>query len=165
MTTLTDTQQAPAASLACTYHERWEEEATIDEIKTHTLLAGRLRSRKPLGVLQELYGLLLAHYAVRVLMHEAAVASEIDPDRLSFVHAVRVIGDAVPEFEMVAPAEYPRLYERLLSDLAEEVLPERRLRSNPRVVKRKMSKYKLKRPKHDRWPQPTRPFRDSVALI
>lgn len=165
LTTLLDHEAAPAKELACSYHERWEVELTIDEIKTHELFGHRLRSQKPVGVLQELYGLLLAHYAVRSLMHEAALAADLDPDRLSFVHALRVIGDAMAEFEMVAAAELPQLYERLLSDLADVRLPERRLRSNPRVVKRKMSNFKLKRRKHEHWPQPTKPFADVVALI
>ena len=67
---------------------------------------------------------------------------------------------------MTAPDQLPRLYARLLKDLATKLLPERRLRTNPRVVKRKMSKFKLKRPEHFGWPQPTvRSFRDAVALI
>lgn len=165
LTTLFDHEEAPADRLACAYHERWEIELAIDEIKTHELFSHPLRSQKPLGVLQELYAVLLAHYAVRTLMHEAAVAAEFDPDRLSFVHALRVLGDALSEFEMVASAEHPRLLKRLLGDMAKEVLPKRRMRSNPRVVKRKMSSYKLKRPEHQHWPQPMKPFADAVALI
>ena len=169
LTTLLDEEAAPAKTLASVYHERWEVELTIDEIKTHMLthdlFGDRLRSRKPVGVLQELYGLLLAHFAVRALMHEAALGADVDPDRLSFVHALRVIGSAMVEFEMVAAAEWPRLYARLLNDLAAGGLPERRLRSNPRVVKRKMSNFKLKRRKHKHWPQPTKPFADVVVLI
>mgnify|MGYP001065747572 CR=1 FL=1 len=77
----------------------------IDEVDTHQRLAGRpLRSLKPVGVIQELYGLLIAHYAVRVLMHEAALEAQVDPDRLSFVHALEVIRSAVPEFQMIDPS-------------------------------------------------------------
>jgi hypothetical protein len=84
LTTLLDPCQAPAHELACAYHERWEIELVVDELDTHQRLAGRtLRSLKPVGVIQELYGLLLAHYAVRMLMHEAAVQAELDPDRLT----------------------------------------------------------------------------------
>ena len=165
ITTLLDPDEAPALDLACAYHERWEIELIIDEVKTHQLASQRLRSQKPVGVIQELYGLLLAHYAVRYLMHEAALKAEVDPDRLSFTHCVRVIGDAMAEFEMVAPGERGRLYGRLFRDLAAVLLPERRLRLNPRVVKRKMSNYKLKRPEHADWPQPTIPFCRVVALI
>jgi hypothetical protein len=165
MTTLLDPEDYPAVDLACAYHERWEIETVIDEVDTHQRLAGRpLRSRKPVGVIQELYGLVIAHYAVRFLMHEAALQAGIDPDRLSFVEALRVIGDAIPEFQMVTPEQWPCLYARLLRDIAAGRLPERRLRSNPRVVKRKMSNFRLKRSEHDHWPQPTMPFRKAVAI-
>jgi hypothetical protein len=88
LTTLLDPRQAPAHDLACAYHERWEIELVVDELDRHQRLAGRtLRSLKPVGVIQELYGLSLSHYAVRVLMHEAALQADLDPDRLSFVHA------------------------------------------------------------------------------
>jgi hypothetical protein len=124
-----------------------------------------LRSLKPEGVLQELYALLIAHFAIRVLMHEAALQTGLDPDRLSFVHAVHVLHDAIPEFQMVDPVDRPRLYARLLQDIAAGRLPARRLRSNPRVVKRKMSNFRLQRPEHRHSPPPTMPFRDAVFLI
>jgi hypothetical protein len=165
VTTLVDARAYPALELVCAYHERWEAELVIDEVDTHQRLAGRpLRSLKPVGVIQELYALIIAHYAVRFLMHQAALQTEIDPDRLSFVHALRVIHDAIPEFQMTAPDQLPQLYARLLRDIADGSLPPRRLRSNPRVVKRKMSKFRLKRPKHRHWPQPSKPFRQAVAL-
>jgi len=166
VTTLLDPGAAPALDLACAYHERWEVEVTVDELDTHQRLVGRpLRSRRPVGVIQELYALLLAHYAVRALMHEAACQAGLDPDRLSFAHAVRVVHDAIPEFQMADPADHPRLYARLLRDLAAGRLPPRRNRGNPRVVKRKLSKFPLKRPEHAHWPQPHYAFRQAVALI
>jgi hypothetical protein len=166
ITTLLDHKAYPALDLACAYHERWESELVIDEMDTHQrLVGGTLRSLKPVGVIQELYGLLIAHYAIRSLMHEAALQAGVDPDRLSFVHALRVIHDAIPEFQMTVPDQLPQLYARLLRDIADGRLPPRRLRSNPRVVKRKMSKFRLKRPEHSHWPQPTYPFRQAVALI
>ena len=166
VTTLMDPEAYPALDLICAYHERWEIEITIDELDTHQHLLDRpLRSQKPVGVIQELYGLLIAHYAVRYLMHEAAMQAGVDPDRISFVHALRVLQDAIPEFEMTAPQQLARLYARLLNDIADELLPARNNRTNPRVVKRKMSNFKLKRPEHYHWPQPTCSFRDGVALI
>ena len=117
-----------------------EFEIVIDEIDTHQRLAGRpLRSLKPEGVIQELYALLIAHYAVRTLIHEAANEAEVDPDRISFVGALRIIQEAIPEFQMVEKEQKEQLYKRLLRDIGEQRLPERRARSNPRVVKRKMS--------------------------
>ena len=166
ITTLLNPALAPAHDLVCRYHERWAIELVIDEVDTHQRLAGRpLRSRKPEGVRQELYALLLAHYAVRALMHEAALRQGLDPDRLSFVHALRVIADAAPEFQMVAPHAVPLLYARLLADIAAGRLPPRRNRTNPRVVKRKMSKFALKRVHHAERPPLTRSFAEAVALI
>jgi len=172
MTTLLDPAAAPALDLVELYHARWEVELTNDEVETHQI--GHfptdtplpvLRSKKPVGVLQELYALLIAHYAVRALMHEAALQSGVRPDRVSFTRALRVLGDATVEFQLAAPELLPGLYRRLLRDLTRELLPPRRPRSNPRVVKRKMSNFPLKRAQHRDWPQPTRPFRDAVVLI
>jgi uncharacterized membrane protein len=165
LTTLLNPRLAPAHAVACGYHERWEAEVTIDEIDTHQRLVGRtLRSLTPVGVIQELYGILLLHYAVRWLMHQAALVAEIDPDRLSFVHAIEVVRDAVPEFQLVAPAEQPALYARLLREIARKRLPERRPRSNPRVVKRKMSNFKLKREQHYAPPKPRGSFSAAVVI-
>jgi hypothetical protein len=165
LTTLLDPCQAPAYELACAYHERWEIEWVVDEVDTHQRLAARtLRSLKPVGVIQEWYGLLLAHSAVRVLMHEAALQADLDPDRLSFVHALEVVRDAVPEFQLGAPEQVPLLYARLLQESAAKRLPERRPRSNPRVVKRKMSNFKLKRAEHLRPLSPHGAFRDAIII-
>jgi hypothetical protein len=165
VTTLLEPELYPVIDLICTYHERWEIEITIDEIDTHQrLLPGPLRSLKPVGVIQELYGLLIAHYIIRALMHQAAQQDQLDPDRLSFIGAVRVLQQAVPEFQMTAPEQLPALYQRLLRDIGRKRLPQRRLRSNPRVVKRKMSKFKLKRAEHGARPQLTFSFREAIEL-
>lgn len=166
ITTLLDPQACPALDLAWAYHERWEIEVTIDEVDTHQRLVGHpLRSLKPVGVIQELFGLLIAHYAIRFLMHEAALQAGVDPDQVSFVHALNVIQGAIPEFQMTTPEQLPQLYTRLLRDIVDKLLPERRLRSNPRVVKRKMSNFRLKRAEHRSWPQPTLAFRQALAVI
>ena len=105
VTTVLDPQQAPAEELAALYHERWEIETALDELKTH--LRGAkivLRSKTPDLVRQEFYGLLLAHFAVRGLMHEAALQAGEDPDRLSFVHAVRVIRRKLPLYSALPPS-------------------------------------------------------------
>lgn len=92
VTTLLDPEAAPAQELAALTHERWEIETAPGELKTH-LRGSRivLRSRTPDLVRQEFHGLMMLHYAVRSVMHEAAVKADMDPDRLSFLHAVRVI--------------------------------------------------------------------------
>ncbi len=166
ITTLLHPELYPALDLVCLYHKRWEVEIVIDEIDTHQRLVNRpLRSLKPVGVIQELYGLLLAHFVVRAIMHEAAVAHDLDPDRLSFLNSLRLIGDAIPDFQLVDPVDHPRLWQRLLRDIVAFRLPEREDRSNPRVVKRKMSNFKLKRPEHWNPPKPTKPFRNAVVLL
>jgi len=97
VTTILDPAQAPAADLAALYHERWEIEGALAELKTR-LRGARvvLRSKAPDLVRQEFWGLLLAHFAVRGLMHEAALRANEDPDRLSFLHAVRVVRRKLP---------------------------------------------------------------------
>ncbi len=97
LTTIVDVEHAPAAELAALYHERWEIETAFDELKTH-LRGGRivLRSKAPELVAQEFYGLMMAHFAVRGLMHEAALQADVDPDELSFIHAVRVVRRKLP---------------------------------------------------------------------
>ena len=91
LTTILDPLQAPAPELAAAYAQRWEFENALDELKTHQHGANVvLRSRHPDGVYQEAYGYLLTHYAVRALMHEAAVEAGLDPDRLSFLRSLRV---------------------------------------------------------------------------
>jgi hypothetical protein len=165
ITTVLNPRLAPAHEVACGYHERWEIEVVIDELDTHQRLVGRtLRSLTPVGVIQELYGLLLAHYAVRVLMHEAAVRGDVDVDRLSFVHALEVVRDGVAEFQMVAHEQRAALYERLLKDIGAKRLPERQARSNARVVKRKMSNFKLKRAEHRQGAQPRGSFSEAVQI-
>jgi Insertion element 4 transposase N-terminal/Transposase DDE domain len=105
ITTLLDPQAAPAEELAALYHERWEIESALDEFKTHLRGARMvLRSQTPALVRQEVWGLLLAHFAVRGLIHEAALQANEDPDRLSFLHAVRVIRRQLPRFAALPPS-------------------------------------------------------------
>ncbi len=166
VTTLLDAQEAPALALICAYHERWEIELTIDEIDTHQRLVQHpLRSQKPVGVIQELYSLLLAHYAVRALMAEAATHAGLAPTRLSFVQAVELIRVALDDFHLVAPVQHPCLYQRLLRDIAACRLPTRAARTNPRVVKRKMSNFKLKRGSPPPASQHLAPFATAIHIL
>ena len=110
ITTILDPELAPAHELAALYHERWEIETALDELKTH-LRGARivLRSKTPDLVRQEFYGFLMAHFAVRGLMHEAALKADEDPDRLSFVHAVRVIRRKLPIYHAFPPGGQNRV--------------------------------------------------------
>lgn len=168
VTTLLDPELYPPLTLIDLYHERWEEEITFDEIETHLRLLDRpLRSLKPLGVLQELYALLLAHFVIRSLMFQAASDAQIDPDRLSFTHAVRLISDAIPFFQLTHPQDHDALLHWLLSDIVHPRfrLPPRDNRINPRVVKRRTSRYPRKRLQDYALPQPEKPFREVVTLV
>jgi hypothetical protein len=164
LTTLLSATRHPAKRLIRLYHERWEEEVTIDELKTHQRERPVLRSETPAGVVQEIQGLLLAHYVVRVLMAEAARRNNLSPRRLSFTGTLKVLRCRLPECPKSATG-LGRWYEELLAEIAEEMLPERRDRINPRVIKRKMSNWRKKRPEHQQYPQPTKKFRQSIVML
>jgi hypothetical protein len=104
----------------------------------------------------------LAHYVVRRVMHDAAVVACQDPDRLSFTDSLRIVQCHLPE----APGQATEVwYHRLLREVRQQVLRPRRDRWYPRVIKRKMSNWKKKRPEHLHPPQPTKPFRNAVVLL
>ena len=151
VTTLLEPEQYPALDLILLYHERWEVELVIDELKDHQRIAQHPLASKSLpGVWQEFYALLLAHYALRVLMARAAWQADVDPDRISFTHAVELCTEAV----LLAPAlplpAQSRLSGKLVTDLARRdwLLPARRLRFNSRVIKRSRNRFQIKRPEH-----------------
>jgi hypothetical protein len=105
VTTLLDPAIAPAVELAALYHERWESEGAFAELKVS--LPGRqlmLRSRRADLAEQELYGLLLAHFALRRLMHEASRQAGCDPDTLSFLHTVRIVRRHLPFHAAFSPS-------------------------------------------------------------
>ena len=167
-TTLLDAEQYPAQELVVLYHERWEFELSNDEIKTHQLTKDMhtpLRSRTPVGVVQEFYGLLIAYNAVRQLMHEAARSVNIEPDQLSFIHAVRVIRETIPIMRAAPVQQLQFLYRAMIRSIAAGRLPPRRDRINPRVVKVKMSKFAKKRPEHYALPPPQKPFAHAVVIL
>jgi len=119
ITTILDHEQAPAKELAALYHERWEIETTLDELKTH--LRGAqivLRSKTPDLARQEFFGLMMAHFAVRGLMHEAALKADEDPDGLSFLHSVHVVQRRMARYGAIPPS-------------AEKSLPRSDPRRNP----------------------------------
>jgi Insertion element 4 transposase N-terminal/Transposase DDE domain len=160
LTNLFDHETYPALELACEYHERWEEELVFDEQKTHQDprrpgKPAQLRSQTPAGVEQELYALSLGHFVVRALMLEAANEAQLDVDRLSFTGCLRILQARLPECDSSTPIRLEHWYRLLLEEMAQERIEPRRNRVNPRVVKRKMSKWRKKRPEHRHRP----PFR------
>jgi len=108
ITDLMDITAFPALVLAQEYHQRWEVENTLDEFKTH--LNGRktpIRSKYPRGVVQEIYGWLLGHWAVRSLMFQAAQEQGLSPLRLGFTGTLRVVRRAMAQFQQSTPEEIP----------------------------------------------------------
>jgi hypothetical protein len=94
--------------VAAEYHQRWEVENTIDEFKVHLLeRKTHIRSQRPREVVQEIYGLLLGHWAVRSLICQTAHSAEISPLSISFTSTLRVIRRAVPKFQRLEPQEIP----------------------------------------------------------
>lgn len=164
LTTLLDAQAHPAETLIVLYHERWEEELVIDELKTHQKERPVLRSQTPAGVIQEIYGLVLAHYIVRALMHEAADQQEVAPRRMSFTHTIKVLRCRLPEVPK-SPKGLQQWRCNLLEEIAEEILPPRRERLNPRVIKQKISKWDVKRSDHRCYPQPCTKFHEAVRVL
>ena len=168
VTTLLNPRVAPALELVRLYHERWEVELVFDEIKTHERAQRKvLRSKTPEGVYQELYGIFLAHYAVRVLLAQAAVQADLDPDRLSFTEGLFELTEMM-SFALTLEAEATEpLLVRLRLKMAEHVLPPRLLRVNRREVKLHYTKYKPK--KRDLPPPepfgPQEQFLDCVAML
>ena len=105
LTTLLDEKTAPALELAALYHQRWEVESVFDELKTHLLQKRRvLRSKTADLVRQELYGWVLAHYAVRWLMHQAATEHRLPQRSLSFSANVQLFRNAQPQSEVFPPS-------------------------------------------------------------
>ena len=165
ITTLLDPVHAPAGEVVWAYHARWEYELAADEIETHQLPKRPLRSHTPVGVLQEIYGLLIAHYLVRSLMVQAAHAADLPPTRLSFLESLRLLRQYLPNFQTIAPRAHPKLRAALLADLLRATLPPRRNRINPRVIKQWLSRFPVKRLHHRNWPKPTKPFREAIVLL
>jgi Insertion element 4 transposase N-terminal/Transposase DDE domain len=106
LTSILDHEIAPAGELAMLYQQRWEFELTLDEVETHQMPANRkLRSKLPSLVRQEIWALLLVHYAVRSFMREAADDIGVDPDRLSFTRSINVLRRQVHNQAGFSPSE------------------------------------------------------------
>jgi hypothetical protein len=170
LTNLLDEKTFPAAELICGYHERWEHELVYDEQKTHldprrATKPTHLRSETPAGVIQEAYALSLGHFVVRALMFQAAQKDGLDPDRLSFMGCFHILQCRLPECDARTPQSFEQWCEALLWELSRERTDPRRNRINPRVIKRKMSKWLKKHPHHRHPPPLTKTFAESVVMV
>jgi hypothetical protein len=169
LTTLLDAGRYPAEELIVTYHERREEELVYDEQKTHqdprrAEKPTHLRSHSPAGVVQEAYALSLGHYLTRALMSEAAASVKEDPRRLSFTGCLRILRCRLPECPGASEEGRQRWWEAVRWEMAQERLPPRRNRINPRVVKRKVSKFLRKRAIHRGLPPLRKSFVQSIVM-
>jgi hypothetical protein len=172
ITNLFDEDLYPAKELIILYHERWEQELVFDEQKTHQdprrpTKPAHLRSETPAGVIQEIYAMSLGHFVIRSLMFEAAGSAGLDPDRLSFLGCFQILKCRLPECNSATPRRFAEWYRGLLWEMQQERTDDevRRNRINPRVVKRKMSKFKKKRPEHRRVPPLNKAFMDTVVML
>lgn len=170
ITNLFDDVEFPASELIVLYHERWEEELVFDEQKTHqdprrATKPAQLRSETPAGVIQEVFALSLGHFVIRSLMFAAAATVGLDPDRLSFTGCFQILKCRLPECDSTTPARFASWYEGLLWEMQAERTDPRRNRINPRVIKRKMSKWKKKRPHHRHLPPLQKTFPETVVML
>jgi len=169
ITSLLDEKLYNANELIILYHERWEEELVFDEQKTHqdprrATKPAHLRSETPAGVIQEIYALALGHFVIRSLMFEAAATVNLDTDWLSFTGCFQILKCRLPECDSKTTASFEAWYEAVLWEMQGERTDPRRNRVNPRVIKRKMSKWKKKRPEHRRLPPLKKTFRETVVM-
>jgi hypothetical protein len=165
VTTLLDPVEYPAVELAELYHTRWELELGFDEVETHQLQQRVLVSQTPAGVVQEVAGVLIAHWLIRKLMFEAAVKAEVAPLRISFLGTLKVLRcrlGAAGDTEAQQGAWWNHLVEEVA---AEQVIEARRPRINPRVLKRTTHDFRKKKPS-DCAPQPTPlAFHEAFAIL
>jgi hypothetical protein len=147
LTTITDPAHARADELADTYHQRWEEETGNDQLKTHLRGPGRvLRSRLPQLAYQEMWAWLIVHYALAVLVTRAGEAADIDPDRISFTRALRLVRRTATGTADIPPQDWNDALPTILADLARKPNPKRRHRTCPRAVKRaRHNSYRVKK--------------------
>jgi hypothetical protein len=169
ITNLLDETAHSATELIILYHERWEEELTFDEQKTHqdprrATKPAQLRSETPAGVIQELYALSLGHFVIRSLMCEAAGTAGLDPDALSFTGCFQILKCRLPECDGRTLATFEAWYRGVLWEMQTERTDPRRNRINPRVIKRKMSKWKKKRSEHRHLPLLKKTFPEAVVM-
>jgi Transposase DDE domain/Insertion element 4 transposase N-terminal len=170
ITNLVDETLYPAEELVILYHERWEHELVYDEQKTHqdprrATKPAQLRSETPVGVIQEIYALSLGHFVIRSLMYKAAESVQLDPDQLSFTGCFQILKCRLPECDSSTPQSFEDWYQALLWEMQNERTDDRRNRINPRVIKRKMSKWPKKRPQHRRPTPMKKSFKETVVMV
>jgi hypothetical protein len=170
-TTLLDPVAAPAKEVAACYHERWELELVYDEVQEHQLSTPVLLSKTAMGVMQEVWALLLGHYALRAwMLHSAQQQPQLDVDRLSFTQAVCVLGTALTLSLSLQSIPTEQWKPRVLQDLRQGdcLLPAtRRVRSYPRVLKTASTRFFVKQEQDVPFlfPDKTKTWKDFVCPL
>ena len=141
ITDLIDYELFPSLLLANEYHWRWEVENTLSEFKTH-LNARKtpIRAKKPRLVVQEIYGWLIAHWAIRSLIFRASTKTSQSPLQFSFTGTLRILRRAISQFQQAFPSSLPYFFSWLISEITEQIIPPRQGRTNPRVVKKRTAR-------------------------
>ena len=170
LTNLLEPEKFPAMELIMEYHERWEEELVYDEQKTHQdpcrpEKTTNLRSETSDGLKQEMYAMSLGHFVVRAMMFEAAKESNLDVDRLSFKGSFQILKTRLPECDSSNQDKVSEWYAAVVWEIAQERIPPRRNRVNPRVIKRKMSRWRKCRPEHRKLKPLTQTFAQTVVML
>jgi hypothetical protein len=146
LTSLHDPKRFPAREIVALYHERWELEQGYDEIKTEMLEREEaIRSKTPDSVLQELWGILLVFNLVRLEMQSIANEEKIEPTRISFVEALRLIRNEWDWLSVTSPGAIPKRLATLRRNVKRYILPPRRKRSYPRFTKLKINRHNWKK--------------------
>ena len=151
-TTLLDHHRYPASGLVTLYHQRWEIETVYLELKSSILTSRVLRARTPAGIAQEIYALLVTYQILRIAILDAIVADghDIDPDRGSFTIALHTARDQVILAAGVIADTVIDLIGVIGQRVLDNLMPDRRLRTCPRIVKRAISKYQARGPNINR---------------
>jgi hypothetical protein len=165
VTTILDPVRAPAEELAALYHERWDIEGFLKQIKSVQLNQEKIfRSKSPDDVRQEFWAHLSVHYATMCVQVDAADQAQLAPDRISHKNTVRIIRSRVWTPSLFPLTHNDDHYQVVLAEVSGEINPEHRHRSYPRVIKRKMSNFPVKRPQHRQQHQPSRPPRSTIVI-
>ena len=147
ITTLTDHRAFPALDLVALYHQRWEIETAFLELKSTTLHGRVLRARTPAGIDQEVYALLTTYQTLRLAMTSATDTDpDTNPDRASFTIALNTARDQIIHAASVIAGTVIDLIGAIGRAVLNDLLPNRRIRISPRVVKRAISKHRAKGP-------------------
>lgn len=163
VTSLLDDRAHPSDELIVLYHQRWEQELAFDELKTHLRQREVLRSQRPEGVRQEIYALLISHFIIRKIAFDASRKAGVEPGRVSFTATFKILQSKLAEVTSIGSV--PTWYQLLVAEAAQEVLPPRRNRINPRVRKKTTSAWKRKRDKHRKPKQPKNSFEQSIVIL